>query len=429
MAHCKTRRNPFVAATGGGSSSSSMTTGITRPTKHRRHHLLLLAVLVYQLLAATTARAYAPLSNVSLARIPSGGADLDAVTGALLAPILIPRVPGTAGSEKAQRHFADFFAHHLPLWTLEWHNSTATTPATGHMLVPFANLVFRRDPPWVIAEAGAGAATAAPGDVARLTLAAHYDSLYRPEGFVGAVDSAAPCAMLLHVARSIDAALTSKWDAMRAAGHAPDGLEEEKGVQILFLDGEEAWVSWTDSDSLYGSRALAQTWETTEHEGIFSTPLQAISMFVLLDLLGAPGPRVPSYFAQTHWAYQQLAAAEERLRKLGALETEASNNHPFLPEARKRPEQFTRGFVQDDHVPFMERGVDVLHIIPTPFPDVWHTLDDDGAHLDPPTVRDWATIMTAFVAEWMELDGFLPPVPLPEDTKKWAKTYTEKSEL
>jgi len=187
--------------------------------------------------------AYKELSDDSLKRIPSGGLDFDIHNGALLAPILIPRVPGTAGSAKAQDHFVSFFTQHLPKWRIEWHNSTSKTPATGNRDIPFANLIFQRDPPW-----------AAPGDVARLTLVAHYDSLYKPEGFIGAIDSAAPCAMLMHVARSIDEALTKKWDAMKAAGEGGDGLEEEKGVQIIFLDGEEAWVSWTATDSLYGSR-------------------------------------------------------------------------------------------------------------------------------------------------------------------------------
>jgi glutaminyl-peptide cyclotransferase len=94
------------------------------------------------------------------------------------------------------------------------------------------------------------------GNVARLTLAAHYDSLYQPEGFIGAVDSAVPCALLLHVARAVDEALTRKWEHGRGMGD--DGLEDDeeadKGVQILLLDGEEAWVKWTDQDSLYGSR-------------------------------------------------------------------------------------------------------------------------------------------------------------------------------
>jgi len=29
-------------------------------------------------------------------------------------------------------------------------------------------------------------------------------------------------------------------------------------IQLVFFDGEEAFVRWTDADSLYGSRHLAQ---------------------------------------------------------------------------------------------------------------------------------------------------------------------------
>jgi hypothetical protein len=56
----------------------------------------------------------------------------------------------------------------------------------------------------------------------------------------------------MHVAQSVDAAVTRKWEKEGEG----DGLEdvEATGVQILFLDGEEAWVSWTEEDSLYGSR-------------------------------------------------------------------------------------------------------------------------------------------------------------------------------
>ncbi|KAK3942111.1 peptidase family M28-domain-containing protein [Diplogelasinospora grovesii] len=370
---------------------------------------LVLLFLVHILLAACLATAYTPLSDKSLARIPSGGgSDFDG----LLAPILIPRVPGTPGSEAVRRHFVDFFTHQLPGdWVAEWHNSTSTTPATGTLEVPFSNLIFRRDPPW-----------AGPGDVGRLTLVAHYDTLYRPEGFIGAIDSAAPCAMLMQVARGIDAALTEKWEEDMLASSSSSGqagvdlgLEEEKGVQIVFMDGEEAWVSWTESDSLYGSRALAEHWESASYEGgvgsAYATPLQAISLFVLLDLLGAPNPHVPSYFERTHWAYQHLATVEERMRRLRLLETKKPDHGQFLPDSRKQAYQFSRGgYIQDDHVPFLERGVDVLHVIPNPFPPVWHTMDDDGQHLDIPTVRDWARIVTGFVAEWMDLEGHLPLV-------------------
>ena len=131
---------------------------------------------------------------------------------------------------------------------------------------------------------------------------------------------------------------------------------------------------------------------------------------MLLDLLGAPGPRVPSYFDDTHWAYACLAGIERRMRGLGVLETTTtttgeSASRPFLPDTATGA--FRGGYVADDHVPFLQRGVNVLHVIPMPFPAVWHTLDDDAAHLHLPTVRDWARILTGFVAEWMDLDAHM----------------------
>ena len=140
---------------------------------------------------------------------------------------------------------------------------------------------------------------------------------------------------------------------------------------------------------------------------------------MLLDLLGAPDPNVPSYFEKTHWAYARMARAEQRLRGLGLLRSDPGR--PFLPEIEKPASRF-RGYVLDDHVPFLVRGVPVLHVIPTPFPPVWHRMEDDGEHLDPAAVEDWAKIVTAFVAEWMELDGSMEKSPAearrPGDTEK-----------
>lgn len=345
--------------------------------------------------------AYTPLSDASLRGIPAAGADLDVRNAAgLLAPLLIPRVPDTPGSGIARAHFLAFFAAHLPAWTVHLHNTTSTTPATGDRLVTFRNIVLRRDPPGTRDR---------PGDVQRLTLAAHYDTLYRPENFIGASDSAASCAMLLHIARSVDAALTARW---ASSEYEDDVLSEaEKGVQILLLDGEEAWVSWTDDDSIYGSRALAADWEADAHPAgsTFCNEIDAIGLFVLLDLLGAPAPRIPSYFEATHWAYRHLAGLEGRMRDLGLLATAGAAERRFLPEADKTGAQFRQGgFISDDHVPFLRRGVDVLHLIPTPFPWFWHEMEDDAEHLDEPTMQDWAKLITAFVAEWMDLEGHMP---------------------
>ena len=374
--------------------------------------LLLLTLLG---LVGRRTSAYTPFSDDTLKHIPTPGADFDIHSGALLAPLLIPRVPGTPGSDKVRQHLGDFFAKTLPKWSITYQNSTSKTPATGDKEVPFINLIITRDPPW-----------AKPGDVGRLNLVAHYDSKLTPEGFIGATDSAAPCAMMLHVARSIDEALTRKWAAMEAEG-AAEGLDDAKGIQIIFLDGEEAFVSWTNTDSLYGARyiisnhdmfvfhanrhsSLAETWEQTFHPALstYHTPLHAIDLFVLLDLLGSKNPNIRSYFGTTHWAYQHMATVEKRLRELSILRSKPA--HPFLPEINKGLHQFG-SFIEDDHIPFMARGVEILHIIPIPFPDVWHRIEDDGEHLDIETTEDWAVILTAFVGEWMDLEGYFPATP------------------
>jgi glutaminyl-peptide cyclotransferase len=46
-------------------------------------------------------------------------------------------------------------------------------------------------------------------------------------------------------------------------------------------------------------------------------------------------------------------------------------------------------------------------MIPNPFPSVWHTPDDDAEHLDIDTCEDWAVLVAAFAAEWMDLEGFM----------------------
>lgn len=156
---------------------------------------------------------------------------------------------------------------------------------------------------------------------------------------------------------------------------------------------------------------MAEDWDTAVNPALstYRNPLNQISMFVLLDLLGSANPSVPSYFQMTHWAYQAMARVEERMRGLGLLESAPAK--PFLPQADKKATEFRRAGVEDDHIPFMQRGVPILHIIPSPFPSVWHRSTDDGEHLDLPTVRDWARIVTAFTLEWLDVNSTPPPPP------------------
>lgn len=368
--------------------------------------------------------AYTELTEGSLRALPDPGDDFNIKTGALLAPILQPRVSGSPGSIIVLDHLVDFFRDNLPEWSISFQNSTSKTPVTGNRDVPFINMIATRDPPWTT-----------PGEVTHLTLVAHYDSKITPDGFIGATDSAAPCAMLLHAARSVEKALSKKWAKLQKNPSDYSTEESYNGIQFIFLDGEEAFESWTATDSIYGARSLAAEWENTFHPALstYQTPLASISLFVLLDLLGAKNPTVPSYFKTTHWAYKNMARLESRLRALTLFES--SPNHPskrskatekaasreaagkpirkrrtepmFLPEVNKRDQdQWLGGLIGDDHVPFMDRGVEVLHVIPSQFPPVWHELTDDGEHLDLATVADWSKLVTAFVGEWMDLEGF-----------------------
>ncbi|XP_064359122.1 glutaminyl-peptide cyclotransferase-like protein isoform X2 [Dromaius novaehollandiae] len=313
---------------------------------------------------------------------------------AFLRPLLRPRVPGSAGSRAARQVSAttvgdtgdvpdaaavtpassQHLAARLGALAAGWHlELDAFEAATPRGPVAFASLV----------------ATASPGARRRLALACHYDSKALPPDargrpFVGATDSALPCALLLELAAALDARL-------RAA--AAQGAETT--LQLLFLDGEEAFGEWSAADSLYGARHLAARMAAAPHRP-GGTQLGAMSLLVLLDLLGAPEPRIHSHFARTHAWFLQLVAIEKRLHHLGLLRAHPREQMYFQPGPAPGP-------VEDDHVPFLQRGVPVLHLIPTPFPRVWHTAEDTEANLDPATVENLGRILAVFVADFLQL--------------------------
>ncbi|XP_059574238.1 glutaminyl-peptide cyclotransferase-like protein [Alligator mississippiensis] len=298
--------------------------------------------------------------------------DLQRLWTDFLMPMLVERTPGSPGSRRVRQHIVDSLRARAAGWHVELDAFEARTPR-GRL--PFTNVVATLD-------AGAGQ---------RLALACHYDSKVlapdaRGRRFVGATDSALPCALLLELAAALDR------DLQRSK-------EQGAGVtlQLLFLDGEEAFGAWSDSDSLYGARHLAQHMATAPlRPGARTTQLQAITLFVLLDLLGAPEPSIHSHFAQTAAWFERLVAAEKRLHRLGLLRAHPREQLYFLPGAPHGP-------VEDDHVPFLRRGVPVLHLVPTPFPAVWHTLEDTADNLHPPTVENLARILAAFLAEYLRL--------------------------
>jgi glutaminyl-peptide cyclotransferase len=86
------------------------------------------------------------------------------------------------------------------------------------------------------------------------------------------------------------------------------------------------------------------------------------------------------------------------MRSLNLLES--SPRHNFLPDVNAT---MSGGPVSDDHLPFIAEGVETLHVIPHPFPKVWHNMKDDGEHLDMQVVRDWCKIVAGFALEWLDM--------------------------
>ncbi|XP_014342107.1 glutaminyl-peptide cyclotransferase isoform X2 [Latimeria chalumnae] len=126
---------------------------------------------------------------------------------------------------------------------------------------------------------------------------------------------------------------------------------------------------------------------------------QLVSMkdlFVLLDLIGGQNPYFVNHFPNTGRWLNRLQAIERRLFSLGLLSNHPSGVQYFWPSIRG-------GGIQDDHIPFLRRGVPILHLIPSPFPQVWHTVDDNEQNLHKPTIENLNKILQVFVLEYLKL--------------------------
>ena len=131
-------------------------------------------------------------------------------------------------------------------------------------------------------------------------------------------------------------------------------------------------------------RHLAEKWATTHispHSkrrllrDPVSTEISTIEHMILLDLLGASSPLIRSYFPDTGWLFDEMAGAERRLGENGFfnVDSQAANNWQtwFMP---RTGHESALSWIEDDHTPFIRRGVNILHIISNPFPRVWHKL-------------------------------------------------------
>ncbi len=171
-----------------------------------------------------------------------------------------------------------------------------------------------------------------------IVLASHYETNWplRNISFVGANDGACTTALLIAIGQYFRT-------------HPPQGYS----VWLLFDDGEEAIQSWSDSDSLYGTKHQAAKW--------FSDgTAKRIKAVLVADMIGDKDLNILQEEQSTPW--------------LSAILRQAAANTHHTANVFK-----TQGSEEDDHLPFLQRGIPALDIIDVDYgPHTFST--PDGYH-------------------------------------------------
>jgi glutaminyl-peptide cyclotransferase len=159
-----------------------------------------------------------------------------------------------------------------------------------------------------------------------IVIMGHYDTNYwlRGTGYVGANDGGSSTAILLEFANQLRGG---------GSGKKRDGYS----VWLVWTDGEEAVKTWSDTDSLYGTRHLAEKWEK-------DGTLKKIKALIVMDMIGDADLDIQRNTSGAPWLLDLIYAAAERL---------GYQSHFYA----------LRGAIEDDHLPFMKRGVPTADVI------------------------------------------------------------------
>jgi glutaminyl-peptide cyclotransferase len=182
-----------------------------------------------------------------------------------------------------------------------------------------------------------------------IVILGHYDTVYplRNSGFVGANDGGSSTAILLEYANQL-------------RGKKRDGYS----VWLVWSDGEEAVRTWTDTDSVYGARHLAEKWEK-------DGTLKKIKALMVMDMIGDADLDIARNTKGAAWLLDLIYAAAER----GGYQS-----HFYA----------SQGSIEDDHVPFVNRGVPCADVIDLDYGYnnvFWHTPQDTMDKLSPKSLE------------------------------------------
>lgn len=161
-----------------------------------------------------------------------------------------------------------------------------------------------------------------------IVLATHYETNYwlKNINYVGANDSGSTTGLLM--------AIADRLRAETAGGKKLEGYS----VWLVFDDGEESIdPAWTNSDSLYGTRHLAAKWA---RDGT----LGKIKAFILADMIGDADLDILHESQSTGWLVDLVAQAAKKFH----------DQRYFFKQTET---------IEDDHLPFVERGVPSIDLI------------------------------------------------------------------
>lgn len=179
-----------------------------------------------------------------------------------------------------------------------------------------------------------------PGRSGRaIAISGHYDTKKLPN-FVGANDGGSSTGALLELAAALQ------------------GQPRVDDVYLVFFDGEEALHEWSDTDSLYGSRHLAEKWT---QDGT----IRRLKALINIDMIGDKNLRL---------VYDGNSA-----RSLRDLVWNVADS---LGYSASFPRQLSG--IEDDHFPFLKAGVRAVDMIDFESQNTfWHTPRDTMDKLDP----------------------------------------------
>jgi Zn-dependent M28 family amino/carboxypeptidase len=293
----------------------------------------LIAALSSLLLFAFPAHAQRPTNG----KIP--GATTYALTKELLA-VAPKRFYGSPGHAAAETFIKSHFAPEDKDHRLITDEFTASTPAG---LQTLRNYIVKY-----------------PGKKDGIVvLGSHYETNYplKDIGFVGANDGACTSALLIAFGEYFRT-------------HPPQGYS----VYLVFFDGEEAVKSWSDSDSLYGSRHLAAKWSQDGTIG-------HIKGLLLADMIGDKNLDIDQ---DANSDPHLIGLLKQAAKETGHSNALSSDNTPM----------------EDDTLPFHKRGVPVLDVIDYDYgphndqlPDGYHhTAQDTIDKISPQSLQTSADI-------------------------------------